>query len=306
VLHSVMDTVLIFLCIVQLTYVLGIVPKERERIHQLQDSMYPSPLSGSRGPKGDRGLPGIPGVPGSDGLPGVPGRRGDRGTISVCPKGTQGPDGLPGLIGLPGQEGLRGLPGNIGYPGLPSRCEEDCDKESVIVAFSASAQDVQQSSEEWETVLLDTVNSNLGEGLNTSEPNVPALFKAPVGGLYTFQASVRADGIGATPLFLFHNGTQVIGTGRSDVSAVGPYPIGHNHVILHLQAADTVSLKIKPKIDGFFSIANNFRSPSDVTFSGYMLSPLEDVTEEEKDVVEEIDGVVDEGFSSTTPRETDY
>ena len=74
---------------------------------------------------------------------------------------------------------------------------------------------------------------------------------------------------------------QVLATGRSKASAVGPYPIGNNHVILQLNSSDSDTLKIKPKADGLISaVASQFRSPSDITFSGHMIFPNEDVVEE--------------------------
>ena len=79
-------------------------------------------------------------------------------------------------------------------------------------------------------------------------------------------------------------------TGRSDTKAIGPYPLGHNGVVLELQQGDIVSLKVMPQEGGFFSgISASFKSPSDVTFSGHLLFPtgnwevlncqFEDVTE---------------------------
>ena len=73
-------------------------------------------------------------------------------------------------------------------------------------------------------------------------------------------------------------------TGRSEAGTVGIYPMGHNQITLQLRPSDEVTLKIKPKNqDGGIipSIANQFRSKTDVTFSGHMLFPYDDVVEED-------------------------
>ena len=96
-------------------------------------------------------------------------------------------------------------------------------------------------------------------------------------------------------------------TGRTNSGAVGPFPIGHNQVILSLQKGDTVSLRIKPKSKGFVSaFANAFRSPSDVSFSGHLLFKLDQFAEEDEtdeDVMINSDGDVmaKEDLSTTPP-----
>ena len=65
--------------------------------------------------------------------------------------------GRRGFPGLNGQKGERGLPGVCGG----AQCDSSTN---TMLAFSASAQDVQQTSEEWQTLMLDTVSINIGEG----------------------------------------------------------------------------------------------------------------------------------------------
>ena len=149
----------------------------------------------------------------------------------------------------------------IGSCGCNARCLR-------TIAFSANASNVLQSSDSWEDLTLDHVISNIGEGLDS---NI-AKFTAPLPGAYVFHASSIANGNGASPLMLLHNGQVVMTTGRSD-SSVGPYPFGSNQVILYLKEDDVVELKVKPREGGFIKdIFNSFSSESDISFAGYRLA----------------------------------
>ena len=74
-------------------------------------------------------------------------------------------------------------------------------------------------------------------------------------------------------------------TARRDSGAVGVFPIGHNQIILQVNVNDTIALKIKPRESGFFAaISSEFKSPSDITFSGQLLFLIKhDVLEKEMD-----------------------
>ncbi|ELU07951.1 hypothetical protein CAPTEDRAFT_207262 [Capitella teleta] len=238
-----------------------------------EETQCPVGPQGPPGPRGPPGLPGVsvqgdPGAPGLDGRPGEPGERGSAGLPgqdgSPGPKGDRGSSGIPGIPGRPGTTGPRGDPGSSNCP----LCRPECTR---VVAFSANAFDVEQESEDAITVGFPTssTTSNIGGGLHAT-----GVFTAPMSGAYFFHVTTRANGNGATPL-LFYKGNDVIMiTGRSDVDAVGPYPVGTNSMLVELMAGESVQLKIKPKKSGFFSsiISDVTSSPTDVTFVGYRVA----------------------------------
>ncbi len=98
------------------------------------------------------------------------------------------------------------------------------------------------------------------------------VFRAPVNGIYYFEATSVADGNGATPLFIYKNGDKVAETGRLNHDTVGAFPLGNGHVVLDLAYGDTVTLFADEERGGIIGgIFDAFNSPSDVTFTGFLV-----------------------------------
>lgn len=115
---------------------------------------------------------------------------------------------------------------------------------------------------------FDRLTLNIGGGIRSSNTQ----FTAPVNGVYLFHAVSIGNGNSAAPLVLYRNDTAVMTSGRTDSDAMGMYPIGANDIILELDAGDDVTLQVKPRPGGFMSgVIDLFSSPSDVTFSGFLL-----------------------------------
>ena len=145
----------------------------------------------------------------------------------------------------------------------------------MTVAFHASLQDKRQTEVGIELITFDCIVTNIGGLLDQNENGNDAIFTIPTSGIYYFEATSIADGNGATPLELYLNDNVVLATGRSDPLSVGPYPIGTNHVILALQEGDQLDLNIKARVPGILpGIFITFSSPSDITFSAYLIAPL--------------------------------
>ena len=175
------------------------------------------------------------------------------------------------------------MPGLPGPPGecIPTQCGDDSTTPDATsqhhVAFYATALDISQESEEWETVTMDTIQLNDGNGLNATTKQ--SVFTAPVAGVYSVMVTVVADGDGATPFVVFHNDQQILTTGRRNAESVGSYPLGHGQTVVRVARGDQIILKVKPKAGGFLQkVFNKFKDPSDVTFVGYLLyADVEDV-----------------------------
>jgi hypothetical protein len=137
------------------------------------------------------------------------------------------------------------------------------------VAFAANAFDVQQDSSDISNVEMDGIATNIGDALDGD-----GSFSAPIGGVYFFQVSARANGNGAAPLLLFRGNDVVLSTGRSNEDSVGPYPTGTDAVLLRMDAGDSVQLKVKARKTGFFSslFSSITSSSTDVSFVGYKLT----------------------------------
>ena len=133
---------------------------------------------------------------------------------------------------------------------------------------------MEQTSDYYQHVAITSVITNITNlGLGISRDHMD--FRTPVGGVYVFDVTSIANGNGAVPLVLLRGRDEVIlTTGRTNKHATGLYPIGTAHVALLLEKDDTVSVVIREKRSGFFWGLINLYSPSDVTFSGFLLTSL--------------------------------
>jgi hypothetical protein len=142
------------------------------------------------------------------------------------------------------------------------------------VSFTVTASEIEQTSDYYQHVPIQAVianTTNIGNAISAEYMD----FTAPKDGIYVFHVTSIANGNGAVPLVLLRDSTEIIVmTGRSDESATGVYPIGNAHTTLELLQGQHVSVVIREKRQGFFWGLVDIYSPSDVTFSGFLLSPL--------------------------------
>lgn len=253
-------------------------------------------LPGRPGHKGDQGLPGeigpfgddgLPGLRGPKGYPGIQGHSGPKGddarppTVGPpsmpSPPGPKGDPGLPGIPGDYGEKGIRGnqgasgSPGESGYPGTPGVPCRSCDHVQTgqdLEAFSGQVDSAGDPSTEYRNISLTTMFTKVGVGFDED----PAMFTAPGSGLYFFSVIAIAEGSGAVPIGLLHNGNQVMSTSRSAQSALGVYPVGTNRIVLSLSRGDTVEIKVEPRPDNLFhSLVSEFYSTTRVVFNGHAI-----------------------------------
>ena len=146
---------------------------------------------------------------------------------------------------------------------------------AVAVAFHGVLSNKRQTSIIRETVIFESIVTDVGGLFVGSAFGQTANFVVPHSGLYAFQATSRANGAMATPLQLLVNGAVVMETGRSDVNILASYPLATNQAVLSLAQGDLVDLYITPK--GFSLITGVFNqpsSPSDISFSAHLIAPL--------------------------------
>ena len=83
---------------------------------------------------------------------------------------------------------------------------------------------------------------------------------------------VISQGNGAAPIAIFLDDQEVATTARMDKSAVGPYPLGTNTVLLPLAKGNEICLKVQPRPSNLWGdIVNLFRSPSQVNIEGHLV-----------------------------------
>ena len=82
-----------------------------------------------------------------------------------------------------------------------------------------------------------------------------------------------SEGSGAAPISLFVDDQEMAHTARADKTAVGPYPIGTNTILLPLVSGNKVCLKIQPRPSNLWGdIVNLFRSSSQVIIEGLLIA----------------------------------
>ncbi len=144
-------------------------------------------------------------------------------------------------------------------------CSKCSKTEAKVVAFTGQSQSVSHT-EDLKVVTFDVIRTNAGDGYDTTGSK----FIAPRDGVYQFSMTAISEGSGdAVPLILYLNNQEITATS-------GGGPLGSGLVLVKLRQGDEVTLKVKAKESGGFfgKITGLLSSPSQVTFEGHLVRPL--------------------------------